>query len=47
MIGTLGTEAMFFFRLDQDSEVTLIDAALSGDGDALEADISVFDRSQA
>ena len=44
MIRTLGTEGMFFFLLDQDGEVTLIGAGLSGVGDTPEPDFSVFGR---
>lgn len=44
MIRTLGTECVHFFLLDQDGEFTLIDAGLSGHGDTLQPDFSVFDR---
>ena len=45
MIRTLGTEFVHFFLLEQDGEVTLIDAGLSGYRDTLEPALSVFDRS--
>jgi len=41
---TLGTEFVHFFLLEQDGEVTLIDAGLSGYRDTLEPALSVFDR---
>jgi len=44
MIGTLGTEFAHFFLLEQDGEVPLIDAGLSGYRDTLEPALSVFDR---
>ena len=44
MIRTLGTEFVHFFPLEQDREVTLIDAGLSGYRDTLEPALSVFDR---
>jgi hypothetical protein len=44
MIRTLGTEFVHFFLLEQDREVTLIDAGLSGYSDTLEPALSVFDR---
>jgi len=44
MIRTLGTEFGHFFLLEQDSEVTPIDAGLSRYRDTLEAALSVFDR---
>ena len=44
MIRTLGTEFVHFFLLEQDGEVTLIDAGLSGYRDTLEPALSVFDR---
>ena len=39
---TLGTEFVHFFLLDQDSEVTPIDAGLSGYRDTLDPALSVF-----
>ncbi|MGO9964184.1 MAG: hypothetical protein ACLPUG_12240 [Acidimicrobiales bacterium] len=44
MIRTLGTEAMLFSLLDQDGQVTLIDAGLNADGNTVEPDFSVFYR---
>ncbi|MFZ2056181.1 MAG: hypothetical protein WAV54_02070 [Acidimicrobiales bacterium] len=44
MIRTLGTEFVHIFLLEQDGEVTLIDAGLSGYRDTLEPALSVFDR---
>jgi len=44
MIRTLGTEFAHFFLLEQDGEVTLIDAGLSRYRDTLEPVLSVFDR---
>ena len=44
MIRTPGTEFVRFFLLEQDGEVTLIDAGLSGYRDTLEPALSVFDR---
>ena len=44
MIRTLGTECVHFFLLEQDGEVTLIDAGLSGYRDTLEPALSVFAR---
>jgi hypothetical protein len=44
MIRTLGTEFVHFFPLEQEREVTLIDAGLSGYSDTLEPALSVFDR---
>ena len=41
---TLGTEFGHFFLLDQDDEVTLIDASISGCSDTLEPGFSVFDH---
>ena len=41
MIRTLGTEFVHFFLLEQDGEVTLIDAGLSRYRDTLEPDFSV------
>jgi hypothetical protein len=40
----LGTEFVHFFLLEQDGEVTLIDAGLSGYRDTLEPALPVFDR---
>ena len=44
MIRTLGTEFVHFFPLEQDREVTLIDAGLSAYSDTLEPALSVFAR---
>jgi hypothetical protein len=44
---TLGTEFVHFFLLEQDGEVTLIDAGLSGYRDTLEPALSVFDADSA
>ena len=44
MIRTLGTEFGHFFLLEQDGEVTIIDAGLIGYSDTLEPALSVFDR---
>jgi hypothetical protein len=44
MTRTLGTERVHLFLLEQDDEVTLIDAGLSGYRDTLEPALSVFDR---
>ena len=43
MIRTLKAEFVHFFLLNQDREVTLIDAGLSGHRDTLEPAPSVFD----
>ena len=44
---TLGTEFVHFFLFEQDVEVTLIDAGLSGYRDTLEPALSVFDPDSA
>jgi hypothetical protein len=44
MIRTLGTEFVHFFLLEQDGELTLIDAGLTGYRDPLEPALSVFER---
>jgi hypothetical protein len=44
MIRTLGTEFARFFLLEQDGEVALIDAGLSGFSDTPEPALPVFDR---
>jgi hypothetical protein len=44
MTRTLRTGFVHFFLLEQDGEVTLIDAGLSGYRDTLEPALSVFDR---
>ena len=44
MTRTLGTELVHFFLPEQDGEVTLTDAGLSGYRDTLEPALSVFDR---
>jgi glyoxylase-like metal-dependent hydrolase (beta-lactamase superfamily II) len=45
MIRTLGTEFVHFFVLEQDGEVTLIDAGLSGYRDTLEPALAEMGRS--
>jgi glyoxylase-like metal-dependent hydrolase (beta-lactamase superfamily II) len=45
MIRTLGTEFVHFFLLEQDGEVTLIDAGLSGYRDTLEPALAEMGRS--
>ena len=45
MIRTLGTEFVHFFLLEQDGEVTLVDAGLSGYGDTLEPALAEMGRS--
>jgi glyoxylase-like metal-dependent hydrolase (beta-lactamase superfamily II) len=45
MISTLGTEFVHFFLLEQDGEVTLIDAGLSGYRDTLEPALAKAGRS--
>ena len=44
MISALETEFVHFFLLEQDGDVTLIDAGLSRYRDTLEPALSVFDR---
>jgi glyoxylase-like metal-dependent hydrolase (beta-lactamase superfamily II) len=45
MIRTLGTEYVHFFLLEQDGEVTLVDAGLSGYRDTLEPALAEMGRS--
>lgn len=45
MIRTLGTEFVHFFALEQDGEVTLVDAGLSGYRDTLEPALAEMGRS--
>jgi hypothetical protein len=44
MIRPLATESVHFLLLEQDGEITLIDADLSGYGDTLERALAIFDR---
>jgi hypothetical protein len=44
MTRRLGTECVHLFLLEQDGEVTLIDAGLNGYRDTPEPTLTVFDR---